>query len=102
MALFSAIGVGIKLAGAGIKSILNRARLKRVARRAAKAAQKQEEAGALLSKILIPQQQPVSNTGIVADKLEPQPVMAEKKLSHFVWIGSAVGTLILLLLLKRK
>lgn len=102
MALFSAIGAGIKLAGAGIKSIINRAREKRAAKKAARAAQKQSEAGALLSKILIPQQQAVS-TGVVSDKLEPRPAaMAEsKKVSPF-WVGSALGALILLLILKRK
>lgn len=104
MALFSAIGAGIKLAGAGIKSIVNRAREKRAMKKAARAAQKQADAGALLSKIIVPskEQQPVINAGLVSDRLEAAPVFERKKVGPLVWVVSAVGALLFLLLLFKS
>lgn len=104
MALFGAIGAGLKIAGAGIKSIVNRAREKRAAKKAARAAQKQAEAGALLSKIVMPAQQPAAfeNAGAVAGKIDTAASIDAKKVSPVVWVAGAVVVLLLLFVVKKR
>lgn len=107
MPLIQAIGTGIGLAGKGIKSVINRAREKRAAKKAEKAAAKASQAeaqlGAMLQKkVSLPAVQGVSaqNEGVMSAKIADvkQPVGIGKNILLPI-IG---GIVVLLLLFKRK
>lgn len=108
MALFAAIGTGLKIGGNAIKSILSKAKAKRAAKKQAKAELKAAAAeSALASKLGINLQPAQSIQGVVSSVEEKIPgvqfaEMKSVKKINPVFIVGAIAALLMLLIFKRK
>lgn len=110
MALFAALGTGLKIGGKVVGSIVNRAKEKRAQKRAAKAAQKAAAAeqyvgGALLQKIkTVTDGGGGSGEGASVVEVKSGAVRQIKKvmkLPPFVWVAAAL-ILLFFVFKKRK
>lgn len=96
----------IKVAGAAVKGIINRARAKRAERKRARAEAREAEAAAklqsLLSTKIAPAVAPAVGLSAMDEKIQPSTIEVRKGVKPGVIAAIVGGVVLLLLLFKRK